>query len=448
MKNDATACVILAAGKGTRMKSTLPKVMHCIAGMPMLGHVLAAASKALTPERTVLVLADGMNEVLHYARSQLPDILDAIQHRQQGTGDAVKSSLSELEGFNGIVFVLYGDTPLISADTLKNMHRQLCESGAAIAVLGMRLEDPTAYGRLILDNKGLLDRIVECKDASTSEKAINLCNSGVMAIQSDHLPRWLGQLKNANAKGEYYLTDIVALARTDKLDCIVVEAPAAELQGVNDRAQLAAMESALQHTLRQRAMQGGVTLQDPASTYFSYDTVLEADVIVEPHVYFGPGVTVESGVTIRAFSHLEQAKVGPDAIIGPYARLRPGAEIGRKARVGNFVEIKQATLEEGAKVNHLSYIGDAYIGAHANIGAGTVTCNYDGFQKHYTRVGEYAFVGSNTALVAPVEIGMSAIVGAGSVITEDVEADSLSMTRSSQLHRQGWAKQFRLRKKN
>lgn len=445
MKNIPSACVILAAGKGTRMKSALPKVMHELAGLPMLGHVLHTAVIALKPERTVLVLGAQMENVAQFVRQGGTSIDVAIQAVQQGTGDAVKAALPGLTGFSGKVFVLYGDTPLITLQTLARLQ----ESDAAITVLGMHLHHADrTYGRLVLNAQGTLEKIVEYKDATAEERAITLCNSGVMAIEAEHLPRWLAQLSNHNAKGEYYLTDIVAMARSEKLDCAVVEASEEELHGVNDRAQLAQAETIVQWRLRHYAMEQGVTLLDPASVYFSYDTQLAPDILIEPHVFFGPGVKIESGAHIRAFSHLEQTQVGKDAIIGPFARLRPGADIGAKARIGNFVEIKQATISEGAKVNHLSYIGDAHIGIHANIGAGSVTCNYDGFQKHYTRVGDHAFIGSNTALVAPVEIGNSAIVGAGSVITEDVEADSLSMTRPNQLHRQGWAKQFRLRKSN
>lgn len=448
MKNLATACVILAAGKGTRMKSALPKVMHAIAGCPMLGHAMATAQEALQPERMIVVTAEGMDNVAQYAQKVCASTQIAIQHQQAGTGDAVRAALPALDGFSGVVFVLYGDTPLIKPDTLRVMQTTLEQSNAAIAVLGMRPCDPAAYGRLILNDKGELDRIVEFKDASPAEQQVDLCNSGVMAIRMESLPNWLNNLTNNNAKKEYYLTDLVAMARADKRSCIVVEAPEEDLMGVNDRAQLAEAEEILQQRLRQQAMENGVTLLDPASVYFSYDTTLGSDVIVEPNVFFGVGVKVAEGVHIKAFSHFESTNIGAGAIVGPFARLRPGAEIGEKARIGNFVEIKQATLGAGAKVNHLSYIGDAHIGVQANIGAGTITCNYDGFDKYQTRVGDNAFVGSNTALVAPVEIGANAIVGAGSVITEDVEADSLSMTRPNQLHRPNWAKQFRLRKRN
>lgn len=448
-KNTPSLCIILAAGKGTRMKSALPKVMHAIAGRPMLGHVIATAQEALSPHKTIIVLAEGMENVARTAQEALSTAEIAIQKQQLGTGDAVKAALPELAGFKGIAFVLYGDTPLIQPATLQAM-RQALESTpeAGMAVLGMRPADPAAYGRLVLNTQGELERIIEFKDASTEERAIGLCNSGVMAFRAEHLSGWLQKLQNNNANQEYYLTDVVALARQDKLRCLVVEAPEEDMLGVNDRAQLAEAEAILQQRLRRRAMLNGVTLQDPASVYFSYDTEIGSDVVVEPHVYFGKGVRIANGVTIRAFSHFQDAVISDAAIIGPYARLRPGAKIGENAHIGNFVEIKQATIEKGAKVNHLSYVGDAHIGKGANIGAGTITCNYDGFQKHHTRVGDFAFIGSNTALVAPVEIGDSAIVGAGSVITEDVEADSLSMTRPTQIHRHGWAKQFRLKKKN
>jgi bifunctional UDP-N-acetylglucosamine pyrophosphorylase/glucosamine-1-phosphate N-acetyltransferase len=448
MRNNATACVILAAGKGTRMKSTLPKVMHAIASRPMLGHAMATAVEALSPERMIMVTAPAMDNVAEYAKGIAANVQIAIQHNQSGTGDAVRAALPALEGFEGVVFVLYGDTPLIRPATLSLMHETLLKTNAGLAVLGMRPCDPAAYGRLITNENGELEKIVEFKDATPAEQQIDLCNSGVMAMRAEYLPKWLGQLTNNNAKGEYYLTDLVEFARVDKLSCVVVEAPEEDLMGVNDRAQLAEAEQIIQQRLRLSAMENGVTLLDPASVYFSFDTQLDSDVTVEPQVFFGVGVTVASGVSIRAFSHLEKTTIGANAAIGPFARLRPGADIGEKARVGNFVEIKQATLGAGAKVNHLSYIGDAHIGVQANIGAGTITCNYDGFDKYLTVVGDHAFVGSNTALVAPVEIGNNAIVGAGSVITEDVEADALSMTRPNQLHRPGWAKQFKLRKKN
>jgi bifunctional UDP-N-acetylglucosamine pyrophosphorylase/glucosamine-1-phosphate N-acetyltransferase len=453
MKNIATApvttaCVILAAGKGTRMKSALPKVLHCLAGRSMVEHVVATAQEALEPERMVLVTAAGMAESFSFLQKIEENLALAEQNQQLGTGDAVRAALPALADFSGIVFVLYGDTPLIQPATLVQMQAAMAAQNAAIGVLGMRPCDPAAYGRLILNETGGLERIVEFKDASPAEQAVDLCNSGVMAIRAEHLGKWLQALTNHNAKNEYYLTDIVALARAENQHCVVVEAPEEELLGVNDRSQLAEAEALMQQRLRAEAMAQGVTLQDPATVYFSYDTKIGQDVVIEPNVFFGVGVKIGSNVTIRAFSHCEQTHIGNHASIGPFARLRPGAEIGEHARIGNFVEIKQSTLEAGAKVNHLSYIGDAHIGVHANIGAGTITCNYDGFQKHHTRVGSHAFIGSNTALVAPIEIGANAIVGAGSVITEDVEADSLSMTRPTQLHRQGWAKQFRLRKRN
>lgn len=413
----------------------------------MLGHVIATAQEALSPQKTFIVLAEGMENVAKTARETLATAEIAIQKQQLGTGDAVKAALPALADFKGIVFVLYGDTPLIQSATLQAMREALtAQPQAGMAVLGMRPAVPAAYGRLVLNSQGELERIVEFKDATAEERTIGLCNSGVMAFRAEYLAGWLNKLQNNNSNQEYYLTDVVALARQDGLRCLVVEAPEEDMLGVNDRVQLAEAEAVIQQRLRTKAMLNGVTLQHPETVYFSYDTEIGRDVVIEPHVVFGIGVKVADGVTIRAFSHFQQTTIGEAAIIGPYARLRPGAQIGENAHIGNFVEIKQAVIEKGAKVNHLSYVGDAHIGAAANIGAGTITCNYDGFQKHHTQVGAGAFIGSNTALVAPVTIGQNAIVGAGSVITEDVEGDSLSMTRPAQIHRHGWAAKFRLKK--
>jgi len=356
----------------------------------------------------------------------------------------VRAAEEALEGFDGLVFVLYGDTPLIESETLRAMEL----TGASVTVLGMRPSDPAAYGRLICDDKGNLKKIVEFNDANDEERAVNLCNSGVMAVQSQDLFRYLSQIKNENAKAEYYLTDIVELAVKEGKQCAVVEASEESLLGVNDREDLALAEEAWQQRKRSEIMKAGITMLAPHTVTFHHDTIIEADVVIEPNVVFSLGVEVKKNARIRAFSHLEGANVGEAAIIGPYARLRPGANIGKEARIGNFVEIKNADLEEGAKVNHLSYVGDAHVGAFANIGAGTITCNYDGFQKYRTTIGDHAFIGSNSALVAPVDVGDGAIVGAGSTITEDVEADALSMTRPQQLHRVGWAQQFRSKRQN
>lgn len=438
---NSTAVVILAAGHGTRMKSALPKVLHPVAGLPMLGHVIAVA-KTLTPERLCVVIGDHAPEVGEAARAFEPDAQIFVQAPPQGTGDAVKCALPGLEGFSGSVFVLYADTPLITAATLAEMQESQ-KAGAAVSVLGFTPEVPGAYGRLIAAENGALERIVEAKDATAEELAVTLCNSGVMAIASDTLFSDLPRIGNDNAKGEYYLTDIVALANESGGRCVVVEGDAEEVLGVNSRVELAEAETVWQMRARERFMAEGVTLADPSTVYFSHDTAIGNDVTIGQNVVFGPGVTVESRAGVKPFSHLEGAYVRAGAAIGPYARLRPGTDIGEKAKVGNFVEIKKALVHEGAKISHLSYIGDAEIGAGANIGAGTITCNYDGYRKYKTTIGAHAFIGSNSALVAPVTIGEGAFVGSGSVVTEDVAGDALALARGRQVEKPGWAISFR-----
>lgn len=442
MAHRPLACVILAAGKGTRMKSDLPKVLHRVAGRPMVGHVLAAV-KALDPDHVVVVVGPGMDSVA----AAVAPYPTAVQQEQRGTADAVRAAFGLLEGFTGDVVVLYGDTPLVTPDTLRAMvaaRRQA--SDPAVVVLGMRPEDPGAYGRLILNARGGLEKIVEYLDASADERAVTLCNAGLMAFDGARMFDLIGRIGNENAKSEFYLTDVVQIARVSGMACAVVEAAPAEVVGVNSRAELAEVERLMQRRLRKAAMDNGATLCDPDSTLFSHDTRLGRDVIVGAHVVFAPGVTVGDGVEIKPFCHLEQTRVDSGAVIGPYARLRPGAEIGPDAHIGNFVEIKNAVVESGAKVNHLTYIGDARIGAKANIGAGTITCNYDGFGKYHTDIGAGAFIGSNSSLVAPVSIGDGAIVGAGSVVTSAVEADALVVSRAQQKAYVGWAKRFRERK--
>ena len=435
-----SVAIILAAGKGTRMKSRRPKVLHALAGRPMVLHVLDAARRARFG-RAVVVIGPGMDEV---GRAVAPAEV-AVQSEQLGTGHAVLQARAALKGFSGDAAVLFADTPLLTPQTLRRVMAAR-RRGAAIAVLGFEPRDPGAYGRLVLAKDGALEAIVEYKDASAAERAIGLCNSGVMAVDARLLFDLLGRVKNDNAKGEYYLTDIVALARRRGLRCVVVRAPKDELMGVNSRIELAAAEEAVQNRLRRKAMANGASLADPATTYFTHDTKLGRDVAVGPNVVFGPGVTVGDNVEIRAHCHIEGARIASDAVIGPFARLRPGAVVGRGAHVGNFVELKQATLEAGAKANHLSYLGDAHIGAGANIGAGTITCNYDGYLKSRTEIGARAFIGSNSALVAPVRIGAGAIVGAGSVITKDVPADALAVERAEQRVVKGFARAFRARK--
>jgi len=438
-KLPSTAAIILAAGKGTRMKSALPKVMHRIAGRTMVGHVLAnlAPLKAATQ---VVVVAPDMNQVV----AEVAPLPTAIQADQLGTGHAVGCARTALPTFDGTVLVLYGDSPFISTATLQALvARRAGADNPAVVVLGMRPADPAKYGRLILDAKGGLDRIVEWKEASEAERAVTLCNSGVMAIDGKVLWSLIDRVDNKNAKGEYYLTDIVELARRDGRACAVVEAPEAELMGVNSRAELAVAEALFQDIRRADAMEEGATLVDPKSVFFAADTKLGRDVVIGPHVVFGAGVEIADDVEIRAFSHIEGAKIASGAVIGPFARLRPGAEIGADAHVGNFVEIKNTVLGAGAKANHLSYLGDADIGAKANIGAGTITCNYDGYVKARTVIGADAFIGSNSALVAPVKVGDGAIVGAGSVITRDVDADAIAVSRAEQVSRAGRARDYR-----
>lgn len=434
-----TAAIILAAGKGTRMKSALPKVMHEIAGRSMIGHVLANLAP-LGSQPNVVVVAPGMEQVA----AEVSPLPTAIQADQLGTGHAVGCARQALGNFPGTVLVLYGDSPFITTATLRNLvTRRADADNPAVVVLGMRPADPAKYGRLVLDAKGHLERIVEWKEASEAERAINLCNSGVMAIDGKILWSLIDRVDNKNAKGEYYLTDIVELARRDGRACAVVEAPEAELMGVNSRAELAIAEGLFQDLRRTSAMEEGATLIDPKSVFFAADTKLGRDVVIGPHVFFGPGVSIADDVEIRAFSHIEGARIESGAIIGPFARLRPGAEIGVDAHVGNFVEVKNSILGAGAKANHLSYLGDADVGAKSNIGAGTITCNYDGYVKARTVIGAGAFIGSNSALVAPVKVGDGAIVGAGSVITRDVDADAIAVSRAEQVSRQGRARDFR-----
>lgn len=396
MPDTPVAALILAAGLGTRMNSDHPKVMHPLAGRPMVSHLLQTLD-TLGPERVAVVIGPGMSEV---AAAVAPRSV-CVQHDRLGTGDAVKAGQAALAGFAGPVLVLYGDTPLVSAATMAATVNA-CADGAAVVVVGFRPMDSSDYGRLVTDDSGALVEIVEAKDATDAQLEIDLCNSGLMAISGEYLFDLLDKLDTDNAKGEYYLTDIVALAHGGGLRTAVVEAGEAELMGINSRGELAVAEAIVQTELRARAMAGGATLVDPASVWLAHDTVLGRDVTVHPNVVFGPGVKVGDDVEIKSFSHLEGATVADGAVIGPFARLRPGADIRAEARVGNFVEVKNAVLEAGAKANHLSYIGDATVGAKANIGAGTITCNYDGFDKHQTIIGANAFIGSNTALVAPV----------------------------------------------
>ena len=437
------ALLILAAGEGTRMASERPKVMHAIAGQPMIGHV-AASGAALKPDRTVVVVAPGMDMVAEAAAVHVPALSVVVQKERLGTADAVRSALAALDGFDGDALVVCGDVPLITAASLEHLldvHRN--GAGPVLTVLAMRPDDPAGYGRLVLNDDGILDAVVEDRDAEPQERALGLCNSGIIALQALKLPDLLADLIADNAKDEYYLTDTVAAARARGMVCAFAEAPADDLIGVNSRADLALAEAAMQDRLRRRALEGGAALIAPETVFLCADTQLSRDATVEPFVVFGPGVSVGEGALVRAFSHVEGARISAGATVGPFARLRAGTEIGPDVRVGNFVEIKNARLGPGAKANHLSYLGDADIGARANIGAGTITCNYDGVTKSHTEIGEDAFIGSNTALISPLKVGARAFVGAGSAINRDVPADSLGIARGRQTNVPGWAKRKR-----
>jgi bifunctional UDP-N-acetylglucosamine pyrophosphorylase / glucosamine-1-phosphate N-acetyltransferase len=442
MISQSLACIILAAGQGTRMRSSKPKVLHEVCGKPMLRHVLAATT-ALAAKKTVVVLAPDMEAV---AKIVAPHDV-AIQHKALGTGDAVKAARDALKDFKGDVLVLFGDTPLVTTASLQKLLQKRLETGAAIVVAGFTPDDPAAYGRLICDRDSKLLRIAEALDATTEEKAVRLCNGGIMLFAGAQLWMLFDKISNKNAKHEFYMTDTIALANQAGLSCVVAEFPANEVMGINNRVDLAAAERVMQERLRQQAMEQGVTMTDPQTVYLAADTKFGRDVTIGPHVVFGAGVTVGDSVEIRPFCHIEDTEIATGAVIGPFARLRPGSSIGEGAHIGNFVEIKNSAVAAGAKINHLSYIGDAEVGEKANIGAGTITCNYDGFRKHKTVIGDGAFVGSNTALVAPVNVGNGAFVGAGSVITENVPADTLAVARGRQINLENWASRMRDGKK-
>ena len=431
------AAIVLAAGKGTRMQSAMPKVLHKIAGQPMVCHVLDAVAP-LNPNETCVVVGPGMDDV---AAAVYP-VRTVVQTNQNGTGDAVKVAVNKLSARKGTVLVLFGGDPLIQTETVRKLLATR-QAGASVVVLGFYAKDPTGYGRLILGQDGALDAIVEDKDAQENQRAIDLCNAGVMAIDAACIRGLLARIRNDNAKGEFYLTDIISLARDDGLSCKVVMADEDELMGVDSRADLARAEALWQAARRRRAMEEGVTLLDPDTVYFAHDTVTACDVIIGPNVVFGPGVEIAKNTEIRAFCHVEGAKISEGALIGPYARLRPGTEIGEDVHIGNFVEVKNTKMAPGAKANHLAYLGDSEVGVKANIGAGTITCNYDGFDKHKTIIGDEAFIGSNSALVAPVTIGKCSIIGAGSTIVRNVPEEALSIERSKQIDLTGRAKVFR-----
>ncbi|EJU10304.1 bifunctional N-acetylglucosamine-1-phosphate uridyltransferase/glucosamine-1-phosphate acetyltransferase [Sphingomonas sp. LH128] len=440
LASNPLAIVVLAAGKGTRMKSDLHKVLHPVAGRPMLEHLLASAAQ-LAPERQVVVAGHG-REQLEKALGSRATI--AVQEPQLGTGHAVQQAEGALAGFDGDVLILYGDVPFVREETMHAMIARLhAEDAPAVVVLGFQPEDPLQYGRVLAHDDGRIAMMVEYKDATEEQRACRLCNSGLMAVKSADLFDLLAKVGNENAQGEYYLVDIVNIATLEGRACaVIVTADPDEVGGINSRGELAEAEGRWQKKRRVQAMADGVTLIAPETVFFAWDTKLGRDVTVEPNVVFGPGVTVADNVVIHAFSHLEGATLESGVAIGPYARLRPGAVLKAGSKIGNFVEMKNAVLGEGAKANHLTYLGDAVVGAGANIGAGTITCNYDGYFKHKTVIGERAFIGSNSALVAPVKIGADAIVAAGSAVTRDVADGELRLVRGEQLVKPGWADRF------
>lgn len=432
------AIVVLAAGQGTRMKSGLHKVLHPIGGRAMIEHLLTSFEE-LIPSRTVVVAGDRREQLEKALAGR--DITVAVQEPQLGTAHAALMARPSLAGFEGIVLVCFGDCPMLKAATVRRLCAAL-ESGARVAVLGFRPADTLAYGRIIADADGSVRKMVEHKDASAAERAVDLCNSGVIVAHSRDMWRLLDAVGNDNAAGEYYLPDVATNALAEQARVVVVETGADEVAGINSRAELAEAEARWQAFKRDEAMAGGASLRAPETVWFSWDTTLGRDVTIEPNVVFGPGVSVADGATIRAFSHVEGAAVGEGCEVGPFARLRPGTILGARAKIGNFVETKKAVLGAGAKANHLTYLGDAEIGAGANIGAGTITCNYDGYFKHKTTIGERAFIGSNSALIAPVKIGADAIVAAGSAVSRDVADGELRMVRAEQLIKPGWADRF------
>lgn len=432
------ALIVLAAGQGTRMKSDLPKVLHEVGGAPLVHHALTAG-RALAPARVVLVTGHGAAQVEDVVESFDPGVEFMRQSEPLGTGHAVAQAAPLLADFDGDVVVLYGDTPFISAETL--VHLTAARRNHEIAVLGFQAADPGRYGRLVKDGD-CLRKIVEYKDADEATRAISLCNSGILIAPAKLLFKLIDALSPDNAAGEYYLTDIVELACAENRSVTAVTCPEAETLGVNSRVDLARAEAVFQKRARSAAMDAGVTLRHPETVHLAYDTQFGRDVVIEPNVVFGPGVRIEDGVHIKSFSHLEGCHIGKSAVIGPYARLRPGARLDAEARIGNFVELKNAEIGPGAKVNHLSYVGDARVGERANIGAGTITCNYDGVSKHRTDIGAEAFIGSNTMLVAPVTVGRGALTASGSVITTDVPDEALAIARSPQINKPGFARKL------
>jgi len=440
----ARAAIILAAGQGTRMKSDVPKVLHEVAGRPMLDWAIATAS-AVGAERTIVVSGPHAPLVGEHVRRTLGPDATVIQDRPLGTAHAVRSAEHALEGFDGDVVILYADAPFVPAERVRDMFSSRATLGGII-ILAFEAKDPTGYGRIARDADGTVERIIEHRDASEAERANRLCNSGVMCADARALFQLLALVKNDNAKREFYLTDIVALGRAAGVPTHVLVGQESDAMGVNSRAELAAAEKAFQHRTRLAMMEAGVTLIDPDTVYFAYDTQIAQDVVIEPNVFFGKGVKIGKGARIKAFCHIEGAEIGEGASVGPSARLRPGTKLGPAAKIGNFVEVKNATFGPRAQASHLTYVGDADVGARANLGAGTITCNYDGFDKYRTTIGEDAFIGSDTALVAPVKVGARAYTGTGSVITKDVPDGALGVARSRQANIEGWADKNRAKK--
>jgi bifunctional UDP-N-acetylglucosamine pyrophosphorylase/glucosamine-1-phosphate N-acetyltransferase len=440
MTGRTSLTIVLAAGEGTRMQSSMPKVLHPVAGRSLLAHVLEAAPKGAGASLAVVIGPD-QGAVAEEIKRLRPDATTFVQRERLGTAHAVLAARDAIARGADDLLVVFGDTPLISAATFARMRAPL-KNGAALAVLGFHAADPTGYGRLLVEGDQLV-AIREQADATPAERAIKLSNAGVMAFDGHKALQVIEKIGNANSKGEYYLSDAVGVVRQLGLEAVVIETSEDEVRGINTKTQLAEAEQVMQTRLRQAALDAGVTMVAPETVYLAADTRFGSDVTIEPFVVIGPGVTIADGAVIHSFCHIVQSSIGKKASVGPYARLRPGTSLGEGARIGNFVETKAATLEAGVKVNHLSYIGDTHIGAGANIGAGTITCNYDGFDKHRTTIGSGAFVGSNSSLVAPVKIGSGAYIGSGSVISRDVPDDALAVERSEQATRPGWAKRFR-----
>jgi len=442
MTDTSLNIVILAAGKGSRMKSHKPKVLHELAGRPLISWLIESAEQ-LNPEKIIVVTAPDMDDV----REVVKPHTSVIQHKAQGTGDAVKAALPALEGHKGDVLILLGDAPLLAHDTMQDLIDARHLDNAGLSVLGVELDDPHGYGRLVPDKHGKLARIVEQKDCSVEEEDLNVINTGAFCVDGARLKSWLDQLDCNNAQGEYYFTDLPAIAGVEKVKTeICISYDEDEVAGINSRTQLSHLESVVQHALRTRAMDNGATLLAPESVYFSWDTELGQDVVVEPNVFFGPKVKVADNVRIKAFSHLEDCQIAESADIGPYARLRPGADIGEGARIGNFVEVKKTRVGKGSKINHLSYAGDGEIGDGVNIGAGTIFCNYDGYDKHQTTIGDGAFIGSNSTIVAPAKIGANALIAAGSVVTKEAPEGALYVTRTKPMIKEGWVTGFQAKK--